>query len=229
MNKIFSIKWGDEKKIYICGIKISIGKPHINNFIYVIDSRTGKKKKVNYIRGINIKFTKHDSSVTVYKPFINFKGNEFILSENCHIIIGNKENLTTSGMQNVKIYMRHGDSKLEIGKDFFNANSLYELDNNSKCTIGNDCMFSSCHILAGDCHKIVDKITKKELNTESNLVVGDHVWIGYNATILKNAKISSGSIVGTNSLVAGKFDEEESVIIAGNPARIIKKNIEWRK
>ena len=117
----------------------------------------------------------------------------------------------------------------EIGKDFFNANSLYELDNNSKCTIGNDCMFSSCHILAGDCHKIVDKITKKELNTESNLVVGDHVWIGYNATILKNAKISSGSIVGTNSLVAGKFDEEESVIIAENPARIIKKNIEWRK
>lgn len=80
-----------------------------------------------------------------------------------------------------------------------------------------------------DCHKIVDKITKKELNTESNLVVGDHVWIGYNSTILKNAKISSGSIVGTNSLVAGKFDEEESVIIAGNPARIIKKNIEWRK
>ena len=39
--------------------------------------------------------------------------------------------------------------------------------------------------------------------------------------------IPDGAIVGAYSVVAGRFDEKNSVI-AGNPARVVKRNIEWK-
>ena len=47
-----------------------------------------------------------------------------------------------------------------------------------------------------------------------------------NAVILKNSIIPDNSVIGAYSVVAKKFDEE-NVVIAGNPARICKRNINW--
>ena len=44
--------------------------------------------------------------------------------------------------------------------------------------------------------------------------------------ILKNTKISDNSIIGAGAIVNKKF-EEKNVIIAGVPAGIIKRNINW--
>lgn len=44
--------------------------------------------------------------------------------------------------------------------------------------------------------------------------------------MLKNAQINANCIVGANSLVTKKFSEQY-VVIAGNPAKIIKDDIEW--
>lgn len=57
--------------------------------------------------------------------------------------------------------------------------------------------------------------------------IGDNVWIGFKVTILKGVKIGSGSIIGANSCVTS--DVPSNSIVAGNPARIIKENISWRK
>ena len=53
-----------------------------------------------------------------------------------------------------------------------------------------------------------------------NSVIPDSVKIG------KNTKISDDSIVGWASVVTKKFDEP-NVIVAGNPARIVKREINW--
>ena len=47
-------------------------------------------------------------------------------------------------------------------------------------------------------------------------------------TILKGSVIKDGSVVGTHSVVAKAFDEP-NVVIVGNPARIVKHNIFWKK
>ncbi len=52
--------------------------------------------------------------------------------------------------------------------------------------------------------------------------IGNNVEIGYGATIIGNIKIADGIIIGANSLVNKSF-LEPNVIIAGNPAIIIKK------
>lgn len=53
------------------------------------------------------------------------------------------------------------------------------------------------------------------------IVIEDKVWIGINSTVLPGVKIGYGSIVGAQSVVTR--DVPPMTIVAGNPARIIKK------
>lgn len=53
------------------------------------------------------------------------------------------------------------------------------------------------------------------------IVIEDKVWIGINSTILPGVKIGYGAIVGAGSVVTK--DVEPMTIVAGNPARVIKK------
>ena len=46
-------------------------------------------------------------------------------------------------------------------------------------------------------------------------------FIGCNSIILKGTVLGDGCVVGAGAVVAGKF--EDNCVIAGNPARIIKK------
>lgn len=43
---------------------------------------------------------------------------------------------------------------------------------------------------------------------------------------MKNSQIAPNSVIGTKSVVTGKFTEENT-ILAGSPAKIVKRNINW--
>jgi galactoside O-acetyltransferase len=59
-------------------------------------------------------------------------------------------------------------------------------------------------------------------NVESApIVIHDRVWIGFGATILKGVTIGEGAIVASCSVVTR--DVEPYTLVAGNPARIIRK------
>jgi acetyltransferase-like isoleucine patch superfamily enzyme len=51
--------------------------------------------------------------------------------------------------------------------------------------------------------------------------IGDRVWIAYRAIILPGVRIGEGAVVGAGSVVTK--DVEPYTIVAGNPARLIKK------
>ena len=108
--------------------------------------------------------------------------------------------------------------------------SIYLNKHKSKLTIGKNCMFSSdIIIMTADGHPIYDKDTNEYINPEGEIVeIGDHVWVGRRVTINKRAKIPSNSVVGLNSFVLHPFSEE-NIVIAGNPAKIIKRNIRWQR
>ena len=65
---------------------------------------------------------------------------------------------------------------------------------------------------------------KSELPLKGDTVIGNDVWIGQNATILPGVRIGDGAIIGTNATVAG--DVAAYTIVAGNPARIIRKRFD---
>ena len=61
-----------------------------------------------------------------------------------------------------------------------------------------------------------------------DILIGEHVWIGYGATILKGSSLENNSTVGTESVVTGLHLPPNSVA-AGNPARIIKYGVNWER
>jgi len=102
------------------------------------------------------------------------------------------------------------------------------LENGSSVEIGRDCMFSSdISIFASDTHCILDA-EGRLLNAGRSVRIGDHVWCGQYAKILKNTSIPDNCVVGMGSVVTRSFDEG-NCIIAGSPAKVVKRGISWSR
>lgn len=87
-------------------------------------------------------------------------------------------------------------------------------------------MFSAnISIRVGDSHSITD-LEGKRVNPSRDVKIGNHVWIGNTVLITKGVEIKEDSIVGTGSVVTRKF-VETNVVIAGNPAQIVKRDVSW--
>ena len=58
-------------------------------------------------------------------------------------------------------------------------------------------------------------------------VIGNDVWIGSEAIIMPGVKVGDGAVIGTRALVAK--DVEPYSIVAGNPAKLIRKRFSDRE
>ncbi|ADB36783.1 acyltransferase [Spirosoma linguale] len=95
-----------------------------------------------------------------------------------------------------------------------------------RITIGEDCMLSAgIDIRTGDSHSILDTETGKRINYAQDVTIGNHVWIGLNAVLLKGVSIGNNSIISTNAVVTQAIPDHS--IAAGVPAKIIKSNVDW--
>ncbi len=123
-------------------------------------------------------------------------------------------------------------ARVFIDEDFSCAGAKFYLGGGdfSSLTIGKDCMFSdNIIIMNSDSHAVLDNKTRKIINNDTiNMTIGNHVWLGRRVTVLKRAKIPSNTIVGLNSFVIGQFNKENTVI-AGNPAKVVKEEIDWQR
>ena len=89
----------------------------------------------------------------------------------------------------------------------------------------------------GDGHSIFNIENRQNINTNVGfmengylyeLIIGEHVWIGRRDFLLGGrTTIGNGSIIGAQSLVKGKF--ANNVIIAGDPGKVIRKNVAWSR
>ena len=119
------------------------------------------------------------------------------------------------------------NSIVKIGDNStFAGVTMYLQDSNSSVNIGKNCMFSyGIDVWCSDIHTIIN-FDGKPLNRGKFIEIGNHVWVGKDVKIGKNTKISSNSVIGWASVVTKEFDET-NVVIAGNPAKIVKRNINW--
>lgn len=147
--------------------------------------------------------------------------------KNGKIIIGNNCRLKHC------VFNFYGDGGKIIIKDHVVFNARPEaktrlfVKNESSIVIDDDCLFSnSIDISTTDWHSVIDE-NGRRINLEKDVFIGEHVWIGRKATICKGVSISPNSIVASCSVVT-KPITESNVVIAGNPAVIKKRNINWK-
>ena len=128
-----------------------------------------------------------------------------------------------------RIKLEDEGNLIEIGEntDFVDC-FIAVSDCNSKITIGENSMFSANIIIRNsDVHSILNQNSQR-INPARDTIIGDRVWVGYGANILKGSIIENDSIIGSQSVVAGLYVPKGS-IAAGNPAKIVKENIHWCK
>ncbi len=99
-----------------------------------------------------------------------------------------------------------------------------------KVAIGKNCQIASATFITDtDFHPVdpkerVKQVSRQPYNIDTvnkeDVIIGDNVWIGWGAIILKGVEIGDNSIVAAGSVVLGKFPP--NVVIAGNPARTVK-------
>ena len=72
-----------------------------------------------------------------------------------------------------------------------------------------------------------DAMEGKTYPVKGNTIIGNDVWIGYDATIMPGVQIGDGAIIASKSVVIK--DVEPYSIVGGNPAQLIKKRFSDNK
>ncbi|THF80780.1 acyltransferase [Cohnella fermenti] len=119
--------------------------------------------------------------------------------------------------------------EVRIGCDLFvTADCLIMTAEETKVTIGDDCMFATgVQIRTHDSHPIFSVHDGQRINPARSIEIGHHVWLAYSVTLLSGCSIGEGSVIGHSSLVKGNIPN--NCIAVGTPAKMIKKDIAWDK
>ncbi len=106
---------------------------------------------------------------------------------------------------------------ISIGKDVF-INSGCHFQDQGGITIGDGSLIGHNVVLATINHDLNPANNRK--NHYAPIKIGNHVWIGSNATVLSGVTIGDWSVIAAGAVVAK--DVPPNVVAGGVPARIIK-------
>jgi len=178
--------------------------------------------------GLTIKISGNYNIVDIEYP-IRFRSSLISLTKNENVF---KIATTKAVIRDANFYVADGGA-IVIGKGSQLGNgNLYivvgqDLNNKHKLIMGDNVFIARDAIIrTTDGHTLIDTVTKKAINEPEDIIIGNKVWITSRCTILKGSQIPNNCVVGACSLVNKKFTEE-NVIIAGSPAKIIKRNCDW--
>jgi acetyltransferase-like isoleucine patch superfamily enzyme len=117
-------------------------------------------------------------------------------------------------------YLRQPNAAVSIGpRTYVGRRSEFHCD--IAITVGSDCAISwDVQFIDSDQHEVVGG------RTAEPIMIGDHVWIGQRATILKGVTVHDGAIVAAGALVTK--DVPANTAVAGVPAKVVKTDVEWR-
>lgn len=146
---------------------------------------------------------------------------EIVIGNNCLINSSFFSNLLGLYQRTIIIARDHG--RIKIGNHVgISGATIYARD---RIEIGDYTLIgANTKIFDNDFHPLDPK---ERLNDDSSnlvtkpIMIGENVFIGCNCIILKGTEIGDNCVVGAGSVIHGKF--LEGSIIAGNPARLIKK------
>jgi len=160
------------------------------------------------------------------------------------LLIGESDTPTKKRFQSTELILDDGAKMMCAGDLILYEGVKIRIGKNAKCTFGHhtylnrsatiDCtqevhigeycaISDNVQILDSDFHTIT--YDGKTSSKSKPINIGNRVWIGRSAIILKGVTIGDGAIIGAGSIVTKSIPPR--CLAVGNPARVIKENVEW--
>lgn len=150
---------------------------------------------------------------------------------NCSIVVrgsGNKIVIADKAiLRNTILEIMGDDCTIRIGKDCMIGDQCYlsAKEKGINLVVEKDCGLSrNVKVMTSDGHPIFQN--GERINPAKDIVIKRHTWIGDNVTILKGVSIGEGCVIGINSTVVKDIPAKS--VAVGNPAKVVKENIEWK-
>ncbi len=175
-------------------------------------------------------------SLHACRAYIGGEGNRVILRrgsrlQHCDIRIYGRNNVIDIGegciLNHVTLWIEDDNNEIRIGeRSHFHGTCQLAAIEGTSIRIGKECMFSSeiC-VRTGDSHSILD-VSGKRINPSAAVSIGERVWMGHRAMVMKGVSVADDCVIGAGSIVAKNIDEAHC-IAAGVPARIVKRGVTW--
>lgn len=199
-----------------------------SNKIIVIENGLERELKNNEsVPGLDIIFTGKNNLVKIYYP-TSIQSSAITIGGENNLVCIKETRYLINGL-NIAVDYNTCYRKILIDKNFSCNGAIIQVRGNNKTVeIGEDCMFSyGIDIMNGDHHKVFES-EGQLIEMYKDKKIGKHVWLASNCKILKNADIQDGCIIGAGSVVTKTF-KEKNAVIAGNPAKVVKRNIRWER
>lgn len=153
--------------------------------------------------------------------FIDGNNNSITIGRNAHFI-GNTTIFVGNRYNNRKLNI--GDNAMIMGARIFIEEDEGSIDIGSNLTCSDEVLIQN-----SDGHVIYSNENGEIMNAGTKGIrIEDNVWLARRSTILKNSKVSYGSIVATGAVVSRQH-EDKHVVLGGVPAKVIKKNVHWTR
>lgn len=114
-------------------------------------------------------------------------------------------------------------SNITIGQNSYINGGHIIASPNAKIVIGSNCLISYNVHIRTSMHNYSRKDVpiSKQGSSESDVIIGDDVWIGYGAQIMPGVTVAKGGVIGAGAIVT-KNTEPYGVYV-GCPAKLVKK------
>ncbi|MEX0942475.1 MAG: acyltransferase [Pseudomonadales bacterium] len=134
------------------------------------------------------------------------------------IVVGDHVHFMALPDKPVRLSVFEGLGHINIG-DYSIINPGVRISSAATVEIGHSCLLAmNCYLSDADWHDIHHRIFAP--GAVAPITLKDNVWIGDGALVTKGVTIGANSIVGAGSVVTKEVPD--NVIVAGNPARIVK-------
>ncbi|MBR6509596.1 MAG: hypothetical protein IKT38_03220 [Clostridia bacterium] len=217
----------------------SVGKRLLNKFPFLtkIAALGYNLLAMNSFKGIkNNSISRDFAFMKNCKIRINGTGNQIIIGQksflsNCNFVItGNNNKIVLDDMiyaDKCSFCVEDSNNSIEIGEGthIFGECELAAMEG-TQIKLGEGCLVSSKTVFrTGDSHSILD-LEGNRINPSKNIILGDRIWVGQRASILKGSVIRDDSVVSFGAIVTKAFDTPNA-IIGGVPAKLLKDGISW--
>jgi acetyltransferase-like isoleucine patch superfamily enzyme len=120
----------------------------------------------------------------------------------------------------VKMFLDSPEARIEIGA-FTGINRRTEIAAKNLVRIGCNCAIGwDVCITDTDYHEFENS------DRAVPVIIGDDVWIGARATILKGVTIGSGAVIGAGAIITR--DVPERALVVAPRSEVVRREVSWR-